>query len=180
MRISHAHVTALVVDIQERLFPHIHENVRLAERCAMLIKGLRILDVPIIVTQQYTKGLGPTIAPIAEALGDFDPYEKMSFSCCGNPDVEAMLLSRHGHQVIVMGIETHVCVLQTVIDIQEQGRTAVVVEDCVSSRSANDKRIAIERMRAAGAIITTAESLLFELMVGSDHESFKQISALVK
>lgn len=180
MRIQLEHSTALVVDIQERLFPHIHENVRLAERCAMLIKGMRVLDVPIIVTQQYTKGLGPTIAPIADALGDFDPYEKMSFSCCGNPDVEAMLLSRHGHQVIIMGIETHVCVLQTVIDIQEQGRTAIVVEDCVSSRSANDKRVALDRMRALGAIITTAESLLFELMVSSDHESFKQISALVK
>ncbi len=180
MRINPAHVTALVVDIQERLFPHIHEHDALAERCAMLIRGLRILDVPIVVTQQYTKGLGPTIPVIAEPLGEFEPHEKISFSCCGNPDVEAMLLSPQGHHVIILGIETHVCVLQTVLDIQAQGRTAVVIEDCVSSRRANDKRVAIERMRTTGAIVTTAESVLFELMVRADHEQFKQISSLVK
>ncbi len=180
MRINPAHVTALVVDMQERLFPHIHEHDALAMRCAMLIRGLRILDVPIIVTQQYTKGLGATISPIVDALGDFEPHEKMSFSCTGNPDVEAMLLSPQGYHVIVLGIETHVCVLQTVLDIHAQGRIAVVVEDCVSSRSANDKRIAIERMRSVGAVVTTAESLLFELMVRADHAQFKQISSLVK
>lgn len=82
--------------------------------------------------------------------------------------------------MIVLGIETHVCVLQTVLDIHAQGRIAVVVEDCVSSRNINDKRVAIERMRSVGALVTTAESLLFELMVRADHPQFKQISSLVK
>lgn len=180
MQINKKHATAIVVDIQERLFPHIHEHDVLAAKCAMLIKGLKILDLPIIATQQYTKGLGPTIAPIAEALGEFEPIEKMAFSACEVPDVEMHIVGSSGHHLIVFGIEAHVCVQQTVIDILAQGRKAVVIEDCVSSRNANDKRIAIERMRSAGAIITTAESLLFELLEVAGTENFKKISALVK
>ena len=180
MRIEHKHVSALVVDIQERLFPHIYENEALAKRCAMLIKGLKVLDVPMIVTQQYTKGLGPTIAPIAEALGDFNPVEKIAFSACSSPDVEMHIVGSAGHQVIVFGIEAHVCVQQTVLDIQSQGRSAIVVEDCISSRNKNDKKIAVHRMREAGAIITTAEALLFEILEEAGTEKFKQISALVK
>lgn len=180
MRIQRHHAIGIVVDIQERLFPHIYEHRALAERCALLIQGLRILNVPLVVTQQYTKGLGPTIAPIAEALGTFTPQEKITFSVAGNADVEAQILGSHGHHVIVFGIETHVCVLQSVLDILAQGRQAVVVEDCVSSRSARDKQVAIERMRGAGAIITTAESLLFELLEEAGSDTFKQISALVK
>ena len=180
MRIRREHSLGVVVDIQERLFPHIHEHDALAQRCAMLIQGLQILDVPLIVTQQYTKGLGPTIPLIVEALGTYTPLEKLSFSIVGNPDVEARILSAHGHHVIVFGIETHVCVLQSVLDILAQGRQAIVVEDCVSSRRPHDKHVAIERMRSAGAVITTAESLLFELLEEAGTDTFKQISALVK
>lgn len=180
MRITRHHAIAIVVDIQERLFPHIHQHDELAQRCEMLIRGLRILDVPLVVTQQYTKGLGPTIPSIAEALGSYQPHEKLTFSVVGNPDVEAQILGSHGHHVIVFGIETHVCVLQSVLDIVAQGRQAIVVEDCVSSRRANDKHVAIERMRSAGAVITTAESLLFELLEEAGSDTFKRISALVK
>jgi len=180
MRLDAHHSVAICVDIQERLFPHIHANEELLKRCDILIRGLRILGVPIIVTQQYTKGLGPTIAPIAEALGPFDPIEKMTFSACGNDDVEARVLGSARHHVILFGIETHVCVLQTGLDLISQGQKAIVVEDCVSSRSANDKRIAIERLRHAGAIITSSESILFELLRVAGTEQFKQISALVK
>lgn len=180
MRIRREHSLGVVVDIQERLFPHIHEHEALAQRCAMLIRGLQILDVPLVVTQQYTKGLGPTISVISDALGTYVPHEKMSFSIAGNPDVESRILGSHGHHVIVFGIETHVCVMQSVLDILAQGRQAIVVEDCVSSRRANDKHIAIERMRSAGAVITTAESLLFELLEEAGTETFKRISALVK
>jgi nicotinamidase-related amidase len=174
------HAVAICVDIQERLFPHIHENEALVRRCEILIKGLRVLNVPIIVTQQYTKGLGPTIAPIATALGEFEPIEKMTFSACGNDDVEARVLGSARHQVILFGIETHVCVLQTGLDLIAQGQKAIIVEDCVSSRSADDKRIAIERLRHAGAIITSSESILFELLRVAGTEQFKSISALVK
>ncbi|MDZ4744813.1 MAG: isochorismatase family protein [bacterium] len=180
MRLEIGKSIALVVDIQERLFPLIHNNEALAVRCAMLIRGLRILDVPLVVTEQYSKGLGKTIAPISEAVADATRIEKITFSCCGADEVEARILAMARHQVIVFGIEAHVCVLQTVLDLRQQGQAAIVVEDCISSRRENDKRIAIERMRDVGAIITTAESLLFELMQRADIATFKEISNLVK
>lgn len=180
MRLEAGKSIALVVDIQERLFPFIHEHEALAERCAMLIRGLRILSVPIVVTEQYPKGLGKTIAPISAVLADELRIEKITFSCCGADEVEARILAMAKHQVIVMGIEAHVCVLQTVLDLRHQGQTAIVVEDCISSRRENDKRVAVERMRDAGAIITTAESLLFELLERAGTDTFKEISKLVK
>lgn len=180
MRLDVKHTQAICVDIQERLFPHIHEHDELARRCAILIQGLRLLNVPIIVTEQYVKGLGPTIPSISQALGEYNPIEKITFSCCGAPEVEAHVLGSNRHHVILFGIETHVCVQQTALDLLGQGRTVVVIEDCVSSRSVNDKLVAIERMRQAGAVITTMESVLFELLKQAGTETFKQISALVK
>lgn len=171
---------AICIDIQERLFPHIHEHDELARRCGILIRGLDLLGVPIHVTEQYPSGLGRTITPIQDALGTYEPIEKTTFSCFGAPDIVASVLSSDRHQHILFGIETHVCVQQTALDILAQGRTVVVVEDCVSSRNPNDKRIAIERMRQAGAIITTMESLLFELLVEAGSATFKTISGLVK
>lgn len=180
MRLEVRHVQALCIDIQERLFPHIDQHDELADRCRRLIQGFRVLDVPITVTEQYVKGLGPTISVIQEALGEYQAHEKMSFSCCGVHAVEAAILGAGRNQVVLFGIETHVCVLQTALDLLSQGRTVIVVEDAVSSRSANDKRVAIERMRHHGAIITTVESVLFELLGTSGTDTFKAISALVK
>ena len=180
MRLDAHHCMALCIDIQERLFPHIHDHDALADRCSRLIRGLQVLNVPITVTEQYVKGLGPTIASVREALGENEPLEKMTFSCCGVQAIEATVLGSRRHQVIIFGIETHVCVQQTVLDLLEQGQTVVVVEDCVSSRSANDKRVAIDRMRQQGAIITTMESLLFELLRVAGTDTFKAISAIVK
>lgn len=180
MRLETRHVQALCIDIQERLFPHIHQHDDLVDRCSRLIRGLRVLDVPITVTEQYVKGLGPTIPAIREALGDHQAHEKMTFSCCGVHAIEAAILGSGRNQVLLFGIETHVCVLQTALDLLSQGRTVIVVEDAVSSRSATDKRVAIERMRQHGAIITTVESILFELLGTSGTDTFKAISALVK
>lgn len=180
MRLDLHNTIAVVVDVQERLYPHIHEHEAMARRCAMLIRGLRILEVPILVTEQYVKGLGKTIPIVAEALGEHDAYEKISFSCCGDGAFESELLSYARHQVVLMGIETHVCVLQTALDLLASGNTVVIVEDCVSSRTEVDKRVAIERIRHAGGIITTAESLLFELLRNAGTDTFKQISHLVK
>ncbi|MBM4179408.1 MAG: hydrolase [Ignavibacteria bacterium] len=171
---------AICIDIQERLFPHIHEYNELARRSAILIRGLQLLEVPIHVTEQYVKGLGETIPSIREALDEYDAIEKITFSCCGSTDIEANILGSSRHHVLLFGIETHVCVLQTALDLIELGRTVIVVEDCVSSRSANDKRIAIERMRQHGAVITTMESILFEFLREAGTETFKKISALVK
>jgi nicotinamidase-related amidase len=180
MRFDPNHSIGLVIDIQERLFPHIHQHDEMARRASILIQGLRILNVPLLVTQQYTKGLGPTIAPIAEALGAYEPIEKMTFSAVACSDCEAQLLASGRHNVIICGIEAHVCVLQTVLDLRQTGQSVFVVEDAISSRSANDKAVAMQRMREAGAVVTTTESVLFQLLHSAEAPSFKAISALVK
>jgi len=180
MRITPQHSLGLVIDIQDRLFPHIDDHDGLARRTSILIQGLRALSVPIVVTEQYVKGLGSTIPLISEALGDYTPLEKMTFSCCGDNTIEGFVMGSGRHTMIVCGIEAHVCVLQSVIDLLSQGNTVIVVEDCISSRKVNDKAIAVERMRSAGAVITTYESILFELCRESGTETFKTISRLVK
>lgn len=180
MRFDPNHSIGLVIDIQERLFPHIHQHDEMARRASILIRGLRTLEVPILVTQQYTKGLGATIAPISEALGSYEPIEKMTFSALANAQCEGQLLTSSRHNVIICGIEAHVCVLQSVLDLKHTGQNVYVVEDAISSRSANDKAVAIERMREVGAIITTTESVLFELLHTCESPNFKAISALVK
>jgi len=180
MRIHRSHTVAICVDVQERLFPHIFHHDALATNCVKLIKGLKLLEVPIYVTEQYTNGLGKTIPVVSEAIGEYEPHEKMSFSACGITTIQSVVLGGQGHQMILFGVETHVCILQTALDILDQGRTPIIVEDCVSSRKEHDKLVAIERLRTEGAVITTMESLLFELMESADADVFKQISQLVK
>lgn len=181
MRIFKEYTAAIVVDIQSRLFPSIYENERLEQNCLKLINGLKIFNVPLIITEQYIKGLGETIPSIVEALKeDYNPIEKMAFSCCQSKDVMKFLTDFNKTEVILFGIESHVCVLQTALDLLELGGTPVIVEDCVSSRNPNDKKVAIERMRQHGAIITTLESLLFEICQESGTEEFKQLLKVVK
>ncbi len=180
MRILKKETAGLIVDMQERLFPHIFEHENIEKNTQILIMGLKILEVPIIITEQYRKGLGLTIPIIANALENYESIEKMSFSCCDSDNFEAELERVNKKNVIIAGIETHVCVLQTVVDLIEAGYQPVVVEDCVSSRNENDKRLAIERMRQEGAIISSYESILFELARVSGTDSFKAISKLVK
>jgi nicotinamidase-related amidase len=180
MRISKEDCAAVVVDIQERLLPHIHESEILLTNCQKLIEGLKILSVPMLITQQYTRGLGQTVPFIVQLVPDFSFIEKISFSCCGEASFEAELTRLGKSSVILCGIESHVCVLQTCLDLLEEGKGVIVVEDCVSSRKPNDKQIAIDRMRQEGARITTLESLLFELSVVAGNETFKSISRIVK
>ena len=162
------------------LFPYIYENDKVEANTIKLIKGLNVLNIFTIVTQQYTKGLRPTIKSVSDEIIDFKPIEKMSFSCCGEPRFNETLALSGKRKVIVVGIETHVCVLQTVVDLVDSGYQPIVIEDCVSSRNPNDKYIAINRMRNEGAIISTYESILFELLRKSGTDTFKAISKIVK
>lgn len=180
MRIRKNETSAVVIDMQERLFPHIHDNYELENHVIPLLNGLEILEIPTLITQQYTKGLGPTIAAISETLDNFTHIEKMTFSCCGEPAFMQALEKQGTRNVILLGIEAHVCVLQTALDLVEAGYQPVIVEDCVSSRKERDKNTAIERMRGEGCIITSYESLLFELCVVAGTDTFRQISRLVK
>lgn len=179
-RININDTIALVIDIQERLFPLIYEHEKLTDNLIRLIKGLKALKVPLIVSQQYTKGLGETIQPVTEALGEFTHLEKTSFSCCGDDNIMNNVKKYGKKYIILMGIESHVCVLQTALDLLDNGYIPVLIEDCVSSRNPNDKKIAVGRIRKAGGIISTYESILFELTVVSGTDKFKAISKIVK
>jgi nicotinamidase-related amidase len=180
MRIIKENTAAIVIDIQERLFPHMYESEKLLQNCQKLIDGLHVLTIPIIATQQYTKGLGPTLPSVSIRFFEFSFIEKMSFSCFDEPIVREHLNSLNRSIIILFGIEAHVCVMQTCIDLIENGYKPVIVEDCVSSRNINDKKISIERMRQEGALVTTYESLLFELTRFAGNEVFKRISGIVK
>jgi nicotinamidase-related amidase len=180
MRIEKDSSIAVLVDVQERLFPVISNNAELEKNLNILVDGLHVLGVPVLVSEQYTKGLGKTIASVAEKVAHHDHVEKMAFSCCDEPRFAEKLELSKKRTVLLAGIETHVCVLQTAIDLIERGFIPVVIEDCVSSRNPENKRIAIERMRREGAVITSCESLLFELCRVSGTDAFKAISKLVK
>jgi len=183
--------TVLVgIDFQERLMPAMKNNQELEAAAVKLVKGCRILGVPVIMTQQYTKGLGSTVhsieaaltEPIGEEIGadEFQPVEKTSFSAMGEPAFVETLEKLGRNTVIIAGIEAHVCVQQTVIDLLDKGYTVFVANDCISSRSNTDKKYSQRRMGDAGAVGTTYESILFELCGGAKEPGFKQISALVK
>lgn len=180
MRIDPSVTLMLLVDVQEKLFAHIHNNQALCVRLEIVLKGLRILELPILCNQQYTDRLGETIAPVRALLASQSVYEKRSFSCCGNPDILKELNQTKTKNVILAGTETHICVLQTVLDLVANGYTPIVVADACGSREQSNHDIALRRMEKEGAIITTSESLLFELLQTSTHPHFKAISALVK
>ena len=169
----------LVVDIQERLLPSIHNNEALVRKTAGCITGIKLLDIPIIVLQQYTKGLGETAKPLQTALGDYQPVEKVTFSACKTVEFVDNL-ARHGRKnIIVAGIEAHICVQLTVLDLLAAGYNVYVMADCIGSRKEADKHYAEQRMRQAGAVITTLESILFELLVRADHPMRKEITKIV-
>ena len=181
MRILKNDTLAVVVDVQEKLFPHIHENEKVLANSLKLISGLQVLDIPIIVTEQYTKGLGKTLEPIVTLLKDqYQPIEKIDFSCCGSDEFLNLLKQHNKKNIILLGIETHVCVLQTALDLVENGYNPVIIDDCVSSRTLFDKNIALQRMRYEPCIISTVESILFELCRKAGSDTFKAISKLVK
>ncbi len=172
---------ALVIDIQEKLFPFIEGKDRMVQNQLRLIGGLQALGVPSIVTEQYRKGIGPTISPIIELIGDkFEYMEKMEFSCLENEAIKERVMATGRKNIIIIGIEAHVCILQTTLDALEAGMKPVVVADCTGSRLAANRDIALGRMRSEGAVITSYESLLFELLVRSGTPEFKEISKLVK
>lgn len=176
MRIERENTVALVIDYQEKLVPVMQNKEALIHNAGILLEGLRVLEVPMIITQQYTKGLGTTVKEITDAIGHDEYVEKISYSA-----YELVKEQIQGKRfVIVCGIESHICVLQTVIDLVAEGYVPVVVEDCISSRKANDKEVALERMKKEGAILTTYESILFELLKAAGTDTSKKIQRLIR
>lgn len=176
MRIEKDNTIAIVVDYQEKLVPVMADADTLIHNSCILLEGLKTLGVPMVVTQQYTKGLGMTVNPIIEAAGTVDYIDKLSFTAydCVKDYLEDKKF------VIVCGIESHICVLQTVIDLKAAGYIPVLVADCISSRKDSDKAVALDRAKAEGAIVTTYESLLFELLKVAGTDTSKVIQRLIR
>ncbi|MDD3343935.1 MAG: isochorismatase family protein [Sulfurospirillaceae bacterium] len=180
MRISKNETLVLVVDIQERLFGHIENHALLVKNMTILLQGLKHLDIPFIVNEQYKKGLGETIAEIEAIVSDDEHFEKTSFSCLQNLSTKETLLAYKKKYAIVMGVEAHVCVLQTCLDLLEYGIQPILIVDCIGSRKQRDCDVAVQRLAQAGVILATYESILFELCESSREPAFKAISQLVK
>lgn len=180
MRITKDNTTALFIDIQERLFPAMNEKEILLKNVKILIEGLNILGIPTAFTQQYTKGLGETLEDIRLLVPGFATIEKTDFSCLGAEEYAAFLQQRQSKTVILCGIEAHVCVLQTAVDLKEAGYLPIVVTDCITSRSPISQESAIDRFRYENIMTTTCESILFELTRSAKAEEFRAISKLVK
>lgn len=180
MRITKENTVGLVIDMQERLFPVMNEKEALLKNCQTLVAGLGELNIPTVVSQQYTKGLGETLPEIKALITDFEYIEKKEFSCWDTPEISDKLKALDAKNIIISGIESHVCVLQTAVDLKAAGLNPIVVMDCVSSRSAANYELAKERFRAEGIMMTSYESILFELTRSAGAPEFRAISKLVK
>lgn len=176
MRIEREHTAALIVDFQERLVPAIADHEALMERVQILLRGLQALEIPMTVTQQYTKGLGMSVPEIWEASGETEYLDKISFSA-----LEVAEPKIHDKQyILVCGMEAHCCVLQTVIDLAGAGYVPVLVTDCIGSRRETDREMAVRRAGQEGAILTTSEAILFELLKEAGTPLSKEILRIVK
>jgi len=166
----------LVIDIQERLLPPIFEKERLVRNSQLLIRLALMLELPIIATTQYAKGLGQIVPEIASLLPAIEPMDKLEFGCFGNSDFCSKVASLSGRSTLLLcGMETHICVLQTALGALNQGHLVQVAADAVSSRTELNWRLGLERMRDAGAVISSAEMIIYELLGRSGSPAFKEM-----
>jgi len=177
---SKEEIVLVVIDVQEKLFVHVAEKEKLAENLAKLVQFAHIMKIPIILTEQYPKGLGPTIFQIKHLVPDFQPVEKVEFSCFGSQKFREALTKTQAKTLILTGIEAHICITQTAVEGLENGFRIYVVEDATSSRILQDKATAIHRMRQSGATVVSTEMLIYELLKKAGTPEFKDTLKLVK
>ncbi|MDP7396351.1 MAG: hydrolase [Lentisphaeria bacterium] len=170
----------VIVDVQGKLAGMMHDHESLFENLARLIKGAQLLDLPVLWVEQNPAGLGRTVPQLAALLEPAVPFEKMSFSCCGCKAFTEAVEALGRRQILVAGIETHVCVYQTVVDLLERGYHVEVVADAVSSRSSQNREIGLARMDRAGALMTTVEMALFESAGSAEHPAFRKLVGIIK
>jgi nicotinamidase-related amidase len=170
----------LVIDVQEKLLPVMHEKEKLVGNMQNLIHGMQVLEIPIILTEQYPRGLGKTVTEISELLTGVAPLAKTSFSCYGDAEFKNRLDACSRKQILVCGIECHVCVYQTAMDLKQAGYEVQVVADAVSSRTAENRETGLNLMRQMGITVTSSETVLFELLKIAEGEKFKAISRIFK
>ncbi|MFC1634349.1 hydrolase [Planctomycetota bacterium] len=170
----------VVVDVQGKLAQLMHDKEVLFKNIRILIQAAHILDIPILWCQQCPKALGPTIPEIVQLLTDHEPINKAAFSCCGAEPFNSKLNELARDQILLCGIETHVCIYQTAIDLVRKGFEVNVIADAVSSRTLENKQIALQRMAAEKANLYCTEMALFELLRTAEHPRFREIAKLIK
>ncbi len=170
----------VVVDVQGKLAQIMVDKESLFKNVRILIQAAQILDIPILWCQQVPEALGPTVPEIAELLAGEEPIDKACFSCCGEERFTAELNALGREQVLLCGIEAHVCIYQTAMDLMEGGLDITIVADAVSSRTEQNRETALDRLSAEGANISSTEMVLFELIKTARHPQFRQIARLVK
>ena len=170
----------LLVDVQGKLAHSMHAKENLFKNLKKLVKGMRVLEVPILWAEQNPKGLGPTVPEIAGLLPDLEPIPKNSFSCHANNEIRQALENLNRRNILVAGIETHVCVYQTVRDLSKAHYDVQLVADAVSSRTIENKQIGLEKCKSTGTEITSVETALFELLQVAEGERFKAILEVVR
>lgn len=172
----------VVVDVQERLMGAMPEDISVTnvKNMKILLETARLLGIPVTVTEQYPKGLGPTIEEIKESVDKFSPIEKVVFSCARSPEFEQALNDIGRKSVLLCGVETHVCVLQTAIDLKNRGYDVYVPADAVISRRELDWEKGIDLIGKAGATVGTTEAFVFQLLERAGTDEFKQVSRLVR
>lgn len=170
----------LIVDVQEKFRNHIDQFANLVTAITTMVKASKILDIPVVVTEQYPTGLGPTVSEIAAVLGAHKRFSKQAFSCCQQDDLLDYLKQSKRPQVIVCGIESHVCVNQSVHDLIAAGYAPHLIVEAIGSRSIDNKKVGLKKMIHSGAILSSVEMALFELLKDSDNAKFKAVQQLVK
>jgi nicotinamidase-related amidase len=182
-RLHRSDCLLLVIDVQERLMPVIDQREDLERNIGRLIRGCHVLDIPTLLTEQYVKGLGQTVEPVRRALLEtygYRPIEKSCFSAWGCGELQAELRTVKKKHVLLAGVEAHVCVYQSAVDLMATGHEVTLIADAVSSRTPRNRDLAVQRLAAEGAHISSTEMALFELLVEAGTEEFRAISRLVK
>jgi len=170
----------VVVDYQEKLMPHIYGKEAILGKAGLLLFAAETLGVPVLATEQYPKGLGGTVPEVRGAIPSFAPVEKNCFSCAGEPEFSRRLAALGRKQVILMGVETHVCVGQTALELAAKGNSVYIVVDASGSRRPLDAQTALRRLESVGIGLVTAEGVVFEWLRRAGTDEFKKISVRVK
>lgn len=171
----------VVVDLQEKLLPAIAEKERVLGSSLLLLRAARELELPVVLTTQYEKGLGPTVREVRAEAPGVTPVDKVAFGCFGSADFLARLSAFPGHdQLLVAGIESHICVAQTVLGALAKGYHVHVATDAVGARTPDDREVGLRRMERAGAVLSSAEMAVYELLARSDGAAFKRLLPYLK
>jgi len=170
----------IIIDVQEKLFKVMLHKEALAENLQKIIKGAQVLEIPLLVTEQNPNALGPTIPELKNLMPNIQPIGKFSFSCCGEQKFLNKLSALNCKQLLLTGIEAHICVYQTALDLLEKGYEVQVLADCVSSRAEENRKLGLEKIKEAGGSVTSVEISLFELLRVAEGGTFKEISKIVK